>query len=225
MRKLVQRMYGGVLEAALEGERRCFAGKRWGGHTVLIVVDAALDSIGLNYFKIVVPRVRRFYEDYVKTNQIASLKALAGLTPQDRRLRQIMNNQRTWSTATAISRELLRIKIEKNLKSDLEALRRWAERAHYETWMDDPIGRINGVGLITFQYLRMQAGIDTTMPDKVIKRVAERDFGIKAEDNIQFIKQMETLSKNTGYSQTTLCWAIWLRESGVRTSSWERVSQ
>ena len=60
MRDLVWEKYGDVLEAAREGEQRCFSGKRWGGNAVLIVVDAALDSIGLNYFQIVVPRVRRF---------------------------------------------------------------------------------------------------------------------------------------------------------------------
>jgi len=38
--------------------------------------------------------------------------------------------------------------------------------AKLENWREDPIGRIKGVGLITFQYLRMMGGIDTVMPDK-----------------------------------------------------------
>ncbi len=46
-----------VLAAAKEGELRCLNGKRSDGNAVLIVVDASLDSIWLNYFKIVVPRV------------------------------------------------------------------------------------------------------------------------------------------------------------------------
>ena len=131
MRKTIQEKYKDVLEAAREGEQRCFNGKRWGGHAVLIVVDAALDSIGLNYFQIVVPRVRRFYQDYVKTGQIASLEDLSKLTPQDPRLRRIMNNRRAWRAAMDICRELRRIKIEKGLKSDFAALRFWAERASY----------------------------------------------------------------------------------------------
>ena len=223
MKRLVQETYGDVLDAAREGERRCFDRKRWGGHVVLIVVDAALDSIGLNYFKIVVPRVRRFYEDYVKTGQIGSLEDLSRLTPQDTRLRKLMNNKRAWRAAINICKELCRIKIEKELKSDFAALRFWAERASYVNWKEDPIGKIAGVGLITFQYLRMQAGVDTTMPDKIIKRTVERDFGIKAEDDIQFIKKVETFSKETGCSQTLLCWAIWLKESDIKISGWERI--
>lgn len=69
----------------------------------------------------------------------------------------------------------------------------------------------------------MQAGVDTTMPDKIIKRTVERDFGIKTGDNIRFIKKMEALSEETGYSQTLICWAIWLKEAGVKTSNWERI--
>ncbi|MEM1545754.1 MAG: hypothetical protein QXY40_02215 [Candidatus Methanomethylicia archaeon] len=36
-----------------------------------------------------------------------------------------------------------------------KALRTWARNAKLESWREDPIGRIKGVGLITFQYLRM----------------------------------------------------------------------
>ena len=223
LRELVQKKYKDVLKAAMEGEQRCFHGKRWDGQAILIVVDAALDSIGLNYFQIVLPRVRRFYEDYVKTGQIACLQDLSKLTPQDLRLRRIMNNKRAWKVAIDICGELCRIKVQNKLESDFAALKFWADGASYEDWKEDPIGKIPGVGLITFQYLRMQAGVDTTMPDKIIKRTVERDFGIKAEDNIQFIKTMETFSKETGYSQILLCWAIWLRESDIKTSGWERI--
>ena len=219
----MQKKYKEVLEAAREGEQRCFKGKRWDGQAILVVVDAALDSIGLNYFQIVVPRVRRFYEEYVKTGQIACFEDLSNLTPHDPRLRQIMNNERAWKVAIGISAELCRIKRVNKLKSDFAALKFWAERASYGNWKEDSIGKIAGVGLITFQYLRMQAGVDTTMPDKIIKKTVERDFGIKAGDDIQFIKRMETFSKETRYSQILLCWAIWLKESDIKTSGWERI--
>jgi hypothetical protein len=32
-------------------------------------------------------------------------------------------------------------------------------------WWEDPVGSIKGVGLVTFQYLRMMGGVDTVMPD------------------------------------------------------------
>jgi hypothetical protein len=216
--------YKNVLQAASEGEQRCLDGKRWNGNILLIIVDTALDSIGLNYFKVVVPRVRKFFQGYVKAGEIYSIEALSKLTPEDPRLRKIMNNWRVWEVAIGISKELIKIKLKEKLGNDFAALRFWAEKADFENWKKDPIGKIRGIGLITFQYLRMQAGIDTSMPDKVIKRAVERDFNIGAEDDINFIKRMEDLSKRVGCSQILICWAIWLNEAGVRVSDWENLA-
>jgi len=212
-----------VLAAAKEGELRCLNGKRWDGNAVLIVVDASLDSIGLNYFKIVVPRVKQFYREYVETGEISSFNVFSKLSSEDARLRGLMNNRRVWQAAIDISRVLNGIKRDSELESDFAALRYWAEHANHKEWKKDEIGRINGVGLITFQYLRMQAGIDTSMPDKIIKRVVEREFGVhaNASDDLSFIADMERLSKEIGYSQILICWAIWLRESDMGKGEWE----
>jgi hypothetical protein len=56
-------------------------------------------------------------------------------------------------------------------EDDKLALRTWASNARLEGWREDPVGRIKGVGLVTFQYLRMMGGVDTVMPDKIVKRV------------------------------------------------------
>ncbi|MEM3679806.1 MAG: hypothetical protein QXU47_08205, partial [Candidatus Bathyarchaeia archaeon] len=56
-------------------------------------------------------------------------------------------------------------------QDDKLALRTWARNAKLENWREDPIGKLKGVGLITFQYLRMMGGIDTVMPDKMVKSV------------------------------------------------------
>ncbi|MEA2032593.1 MAG: hypothetical protein U9N41_03300 [Euryarchaeota archaeon] len=202
-----------VLTTAKESELRCLNGKRWGGNAVLIVVDAALDSIGLKYFKIVVPRVKRFYRDFVETGAISSFNVFSKLSTEDARLRRVMNNRRVWHAAIGISRVLDGIKENNELDTDFDALRYWAEHANHEEWEKDEIGKVHGVGLITFQYLRMQAGVDTSMPDKIIKRVVERELGVHANDNLRFIEEMGRLSKAIGYSQILICWAIWLRES------------
>ncbi len=55
------------MKATTVGVQRCFTGKRWNAGAPLIIVNASLDSVGLNYFHIVVLRVRRFDVDYVKT--------------------------------------------------------------------------------------------------------------------------------------------------------------
>jgi len=223
LKKIAEEKFKEVLEVAREYERRLLKGKRWNGKAVLIVVDSALDSIGLNYFQIVVPRVKRFHREYVKTRQIASLEDLSNLSADDSRLLSVMNNERAWKVALNVSRELCRIKSENGLKDDFSALRFWAQKASYEHWREDVIGRVSGVGLITFQYLRMQSGVDTTMPDKVIKKVMKRDFGVEAENDLQFIKKMEAFARESGFSQILICWAIWLKESDIKSSDWKSI--
>ncbi len=223
LREIFEDRFRAVLPAAREGEQQCLSGNRWEGNAILIVIDASLDSSGLNYFKIVVPRVRRFYHEYVKPGEINSFGALAALSPEDARLRGIINNGRVWRVAIDVSDIFNRIKEREGFNTDMDALRYWARHTSYEEWRKDEIGRINGVGLITFQYLRMQAGVDTSMPDKIIKRVVEREFGIHARDDIEFIGKMEELSRATGYSQLLLCWAIWLREANIDISLMSRM--
>ena len=220
-KKIFEDRFEEVLAAAKEGELRCLNGRRWDGNAVLIVVDASLDSVGLNYFKIVVPRVKRFYTDFVKMAEIGSLRDFSKLSSEDARLRQLMNNRRVWQAAIDISRVLNNIQEDNDCDGDFDALRYWAEHANYKDWKKDKIGMVNGVGLITFQYLRMQAGVNTSMPDKIIKRVVEREFGIHAHDDLLFIEAMERLSKAIGYSQILICWAILLRESNISTGEWE----
>jgi hypothetical protein len=49
--------------------------------------------------------------------------------------------------------------------------------------------------LVTFQYLRMMGGVDTVMPDKIVKRVVN-DILMKAglepvENDVEFVKRAE----------------------------------
>ena len=97
---------------------------------------------------------------------------------------------------------------------DKLALRAWARNAKLENWREDPIGRIKGVGLITFQYLRMMGGIDTVMPDKIVKRVIN-EILIKAglepvNDDMEFIRKAEEIALACGYRPIELCWMTWL---------------
>ena len=211
MKELIEQKFRNVLKEAQDYEKKCLKGEIWEGNTVLMVVDAALTSIGINYFKLVVPLVEKFHNECVKTGQIASFEDFAKLSPEDRRLRGIIDNRRSWSVAIKVCKELDNIRKENDLLSDFDALKFWAEKAHYEKWGEDRIGKIPGVGLTTFQYLRLQVGVNTTVPDRMIRRVAEKEFGIKAKDRIDFIKKMEKYSSEAGFSQILFCWAVWLK--------------
>jgi hypothetical protein len=119
-----------------------------------MVVDAAFTSIGLNYFTAVVPKVEEFSKRFVESGRIKSLKELAEADINE--LREVWRNKRSWSIARYIASYLSTLS-----EDDKTALRAWAGNAKLENWREDPVGRIKGVGLVTFQYLRMMGGVDT----------------------------------------------------------------
>jgi hypothetical protein len=199
--------YMGKVSGLRKHCERCLRTERWGGCVVLMVIDAAFTSIGLNYFTAVVPKVEEFNEKFVETGRIRFLKDLAKADMDE--LRKVWKNRRSWLIAKEIASYLSTIS-----SNDREALRTWARNAKLEDWWEDPIGRIKGVGLVTFQYLRMMGGIDTVMPDKIVKRVIN-EILVKAglepiNDDIEFIKKVEELALTCGYRPIELCWMTWL---------------
>ena len=186
---------------------RCLKTERYGGNVVLMVVDAAFTSIGLNYFTAVVPKVMEFHKAFVKTGRINRLRNLASADIEE--LRGVWRNKRSWSMAKEIAAYLATLS-----DDDVTALRKWAGNTKLESWRQDPIGRIKGVGLVTYQYLRMMGGVDTVMPDKIVKRVIN---GILAKagltpihDDMDFIRRTEEIAKACGYRPIELCWMTWL---------------
>jgi len=186
---------------------RCLRTERWGGSVVLMVVDAAFTSIGLNYFTAVVPRVEEFNKKFVENGRIRSLRDLADADIDE--LRTVWKNRRSWLIAKEIASYLSALSSDDKL-----ALRTWARNARLENWREDPIGRIKGVGLITFQYLRMMGGIDTVMPDKIVKRVINEILtkaGLEpVNDDMEFIRKAEEIALACGYRPIELCWMTWL---------------
>jgi len=186
---------------------RCLRTERWGGSVVLMIVDAAFTSIGLNYFTAVVPKVEEFNRKFVENGRIRNLKDLKEADIDE--LRSIWRNNRSWIIAKEIASYLSSLS-----EDDKAAIRAWARNASLEKWREDPIGRIKGVGLITFQYLRMMGGIDTVMPDKVVKRVIN-EILVKAKlepvnDDVEFIRKAEEVALRCGYRPIELCWMTWL---------------
>lgn len=175
---------------------RCLRTERWGGSVVLMVVDAAFTSIGLNYFTAVVPKIEEFSKKFVENGRIKNLKELA--KANIRELRKVWKNRRSWYIAKQIASYLTTLN-----EDDKSALRTWARNANLEKWREDPIGRIRGVGIVTFQYLRMMGGIDTVMPDKIVKRVIneilEKADLEPVDNNIDFVKKTEDVALASGY--------------------------
>lgn len=198
---------------------RCLRTERWGGSVVLMVVDAAFTSIGLNYFAIVVPKVEEFNKGFVEIEKIKTLKDLSRANVNE--LRRIWKNRRSWRIAKEIAFYLSTLS-----DDDKSALRTWAKKVKLENWREDPIGRIKGVGLITFQYLRMMGGIDTVMPDKIVKRVINEMLtkaGLKPiNDDVEFIEKVEEIALTCGYGPIELCWMTWLVQPEGKTMRIEK---
>jgi len=186
---------------------RCLRSERWGGNVVLMVVDAAFTSIGLNYFTAVVPRVLLFKERYVDTGKIVFLRDLVGYDVNE--LRRVWRNMRSWYVAFGVATALIGFG-----GDDREALRRWALSSGLDNWREDVVGRVKGVGLVTYQYLRMMGGVDTVMPDKIVKRVLNNIFveaGLEPIYNdIGFIRRVEEVALECGYRPIDLTWMTWL---------------
>ncbi|MEM2110430.1 MAG: hypothetical protein QXX08_00950 [Candidatus Bathyarchaeia archaeon] len=185
---------------------RCLRTERWGGSIVLMIVDASFTSIGLNYFTAVVPRVEEFNKKFVENGKIKNLADLAGENINE--LRKIWKSERSWNIAKNIASYLSKT------GDDKLALRTWAKNASLENWREDPIGRIKGVGLVTFQYLRMMGGVDTVMPDKIVKKVINSilcEAGYDpVTDDVEFVKKAEEVALTCGYRPIELCWMTWL---------------
>lgn len=197
---------------------RCLRTERWGGSVVLMIVDAAFTSIGLNYFTAVVPKVIEFKERF------SEIKRLIDLAHCDvEKLRSVWKNRRSWEMAKNIAFYLSTLD-----EDDKRAIRRWASSSKLENWRDDPVGRIKGVGIVTFQYLRMMGGIDTVMPDKIVKRVINgilREAGMEpVEDDIEFIRKAENIAISCGYRPIELCWMTWLVQQEGKKMRMEKYS-
>jgi hypothetical protein len=200
---------------------RCLKTERWGGSVVLMVVDAAFTSIGLNYFTAVVPKVWDFNKKFVESGKTKNLMDLAKADLNE--LRGVWKNKRSWMIAKDIASYL-----EALSENDKTALRTWARNADFENWRENHIGSIKGVGLVTFQYLRMMGGVDTVMPDKIVKRVVNEILEKAGEkpvnDNIEFVKEAEEIALACGYRPVELCWMTWLVQPEGKMMRMEKYS-
>ncbi len=191
---------------------RCLRTERWGGSVVLMIVDAAFTSIGLNYFTAVVPKVMKFKEELVDCGEVTGLEGLSNL-PEEK-AESIWRNRRSWQAAKSIASYLCELGKAEGL-DERRAFRFWAANSQLEGWREDPIGKISGVGITTFQYLRMMGGIDTAMPDKIVRRVVkqildEAEFDMPTKGDLDLVRTIERLSELSGYRPIEICWMTWL---------------
>jgi len=202
---------------------RCLQTKRWDGNVVLMVVDTAFTSIGLNYFQSVVPKVEQFRQEFIEPRRIRNVEDLVVANAAE--LEKVWKNKRSWQMAKSVASYLAGVKKEKGL-GDRQAFIYWAKHASLDNWEKDPIGKINGVGINSYQYLRMMGGVDTVMPDKIVKRViaemlAKANVEMPSTD-IEFVRFVERIAPQVGYKAIALCWMTWMIQSEAGMSRMEK---
>ncbi len=190
---------------------RCLSSMRWGGSATLMVIDAALTSTGLSYFTAVAPRVLAVKEDLVDTGRLATLSDLASADVDY--LLRYWGNRRAWEVARGVARALLPLPG----ADDRSRLRAWASSSSLRGWRSDPVGSVRGVGLVTYQYLRMMGGVDTAMPDRVVigflGRLSE-GLGVSVPPGgEEFVEFVELASPALGMRPVEVTWLAWLMDS------------
>ncbi len=190
---------------------RCLQTRRWGGSVPLMLIDAAFMSIGLNYFISVVPAVVTYEEWMNEGRAPGSLRELSSLSYDH--LAPLWKNRRSWQVARDVATCLM-----DNHMDDAAALRTWAADAPLESWSADPVGAVKGVGITTYQYLRMMGGIDTSMPDKIVRRViadvlTEADVALPTAGDLELVYTIDRIAESTGYRPIELCWMTWMVQS------------
>ncbi|MFB6113893.1 MAG: hypothetical protein ABEJ58_07305 [Halodesulfurarchaeum sp.] len=213
----------------LEGHcERCLRTERWDGNAVLMVVDAAFMSVGLDYFRSVVPNVLAFEEEFVRDGPIRSFSDLRDVPIES--VEHVWANERSWDVARSVAATLDDRGTDRGL-SDRDSLRDWAESSSLEGWERDPIGGISGIGINTYQYLQMMGGVDTAMPDTIVRRVvrkvlAEASVTLPTGGDVELVRTIEEIADRTGYRPIEICWMTWLVESDgedVRTGEYAGV--
>ncbi|MFH0867271.1 MAG: hypothetical protein V1904_13835 [Bacteroidota bacterium] len=205
--------------------QRCLSTERWDGNVVVMVVDASFTSIGLNYFQTVVPNVELFRQKFVHNRKIITFKDL--VKAKETELEGVWKNKRSWHIAKSIASYLARLKTQMKI-NDRQVFIHWARNTKLEWWDKDPIGEIKGVGINTFQYLRMMGGVDTVMPDKIVKRVineilAEAGMEIPSTDT-DFVHCVHQMGIQYGYRPIELCWMTWLIQSESNLNRMQKYS-
>ena len=74
----------------------------------------------------------------------------------------------------------------------------------------------------------MMGGVDTVMPDKIVKRVINEIFQTAGyqpvNNNILFVEKTEELALTCGYKPIELCWMTWLIQPEGKMMRMEKYS-
>jgi hypothetical protein len=187
------------------------------GHetAALCCIDAVL-SINRRYRAFVVPRLAQFRDNFRNVRTLADLRSLLDENDAEEVALKVMHYRdiaRVFLLRRLVER-LQEIVLEAGSGADESiALGKWARSVRVE---DCKNFGVRGIGLATFQYIRMLFGADTAKPDVHLVRFVSRSLGRPARP-LEVIRMIEMLAKRKSLSVTTVDHTIWQTESGAVT--------
>lgn len=175
-------------------------------NVVLVCIDAVL-SINRKYYKFVVPRITYFQENY---GNITTLEQLSNLIKE----KGIEGFSECWNykhndrveTLEYLVNKLMEISKKYKGNTEIEKLKTWAN----ETLPTDyKKFNVKGIGLATYQYIRMMLGASTVKPDVHIKRTISNILNRNVSD-IESINLFEQACKELKVDTATIDHNLWL---------------
>ncbi len=175
------------------------------GSAVLILSDAIL-SVRRNYNVVVRPIINRIQHHKLHEKSLEQLVHLIDERgPQNLMdLWQYQDKERV-VRLRSLSQKFIDLRAKLEVHDDLDLLRRWAHSAVPE---DSKAFGIKGVGIATFQYLRILSGVDTVKPDVHLQQAVKDAIGRQCSD-FDLIRLIEATARQMEIPARKLDYAIW----------------
>lgn len=181
-------------------------------NAVLICMDAVL-SINRKYYRFVVPRIKKFQEDHPKINTLFKLQELVNNSSIEdfSKMWNYNHPQRIEILSNLVDRLIVCANLKEfdSTEKELDKLRIWASKVNlydYDTF------NVPGIGIATYQYIRMMLGAKTVKPDVYIKRYIYSVLGKKInEKDMVDIFEKACNSNNIDVSQADH--SLWMQNA------------
>lgn len=153
---------------------------------------AVVLSIHRNYTKHVEPRLNK-----IRRTSFKSFEDLKRIASDKQTFFKFidMNAEEKYKIIVELLDRIDNLKNIYGTSDDYLVLNKWAINADYRNYKKDYIGQIKGIGLATFQHLRMNFGADTVKPDQRVKEVLQNEYKFYSNDDVDYICAVEYIAK------------------------------
>ncbi len=160
-----------------------------------LVLLAVIMAAHRNYTKQVEPQVNNIrktdlysFEDLKrKTKTLKDFAAFCGMNDPDK-----------YSIIVELLHVIDIMKQKSGINGDFGVMQKWAVNTSYINFKNDIIGKIKGIGIATFQHLRMNFGANTVKPDQRVKEVLNKEFQFYSDNDVDYIFAVEYIAKTVG---------------------------